>query len=193
MDESSEYISDNRIEVHAAVDEGHTVQGVIELETIDPRVVHTKLNVTVLSCPPGMVRQGEGNLANCVCRGSYGGQVVCNATAHQVKLRRGSWIGYYTYKGRTKTVASTCLYCSPLSEQLYLDLPRNSAELESQLCNKVNRKGTLCGQCLEGYGATLYNNICIKCGENEAKNMWLYYIFIEYVPLTVFLNNSRHL
>ena len=186
VDESTEYISDNRIEVHAAVDEGHTVQGVIELETIDPRVVHTKLNVTVLSCPPGMARRGEGNLANCVCRGSYGGQVICNATAHQAKLQRGSWIGYYTYKGHTKTVVSSCPYCSSFSEQLYLDLPRNSAELESQLCNKVNRKGTLCGQCLEGYGATLYNNICIKCGENEAKYMWLYYIIIEYVPLTVF-------
>ena len=186
VDQSTEYISDNHIEVHAEVSENQTLHGTIQLETIDPRVVQTKLNVTVLPCPPGMVRQGEKNATYCACRGSYDGQIICNTSTFEAKLQRGSWIGHYTYNNNTEIVASSCPYCSSFSEHRYFNLPQRSTELESHLCNKIHRTGTLCGQCSEGYGPSLYGFDCMRCDDEAAAHMWVFYILAEYVPLTIF-------
>ena len=54
-------------------------------------------------------------------------------------------------------------------------------------CASLNRQGTLCGQCLDGYTVPAYSYElkCIRC-ECELENWGLYIVF-AFVPLTVFI------
>ena len=181
IDPSSEIIADNRIEVHT---DNVTNLYEISLETSNPRVVQTTLNISVNSCPPGMVLRGGEKTASCECGGHFNGRLECNRTGFSTKLRRGNWIGKYTYKSKQKVVASDTLYFCSHSNDLFFTLPNNTEELDDFLCRKINRTGTLCGKCRDGYGPNLHTLGCIKC--DSIYIMWLYYILVQYVPLTVF-------
>ena len=54
-------------------------------------------------------------------------------------------------------------------------------------CASLNRQGTLCGQCLDGYTVPAYSYElkCIRC-DSELENWGLYIVF-AFVPLTVFI------
>ena len=182
IDQSSEITAGNHIEVHT---DNVTNWYEILLETSNPRVVQTKLNVTVTSCPPGMILRGGKKTASCECGGNFNGRLECNSTGFSTKLRRGNWIGTYTYKSRKEIVASSTLYYTSYSDDLFFTLPNNSEELDDFLCQKLNRQGTLCGKCRDGYGPSFYLD-CIKCDGTYMYIMWLYYILAQYVPLTIF-------
>lgn len=62
-------------------------------------------------------------------------------------------------------------------------------QFDNGTCSQFNRKGILCGQCIEGYGPPAYsfNLKCVPCGNI---NLWTripLYILVAYGPLTVFL------
>ena len=54
-------------------------------------------------------------------------------------------------------------------------------------CASLNRQGTLCGQCLDGYTvpAYSYDLKCIRC-DSQLENWGLYIVF-AFLPLTVFI------
>ena len=176
IDSSTQYISDNHIELHTK--KRHEVNGTIVLETITPRVVQATINATVFRCPPGMV---DKNSPSCQCGGSFGGILECNATSFRTKIQRGSWIGLYTYRNVSAVVASSTPYFDS-SSKLFIELPRKTDELEKILCGKVNRIGTLCGKCAEGYGPSIRTLVCVHC---DANYMWAFYLLSQYLPLTL--------
>ncbi|CAI8037586.1 hypothetical protein GBAR_LOCUS21022, partial [Geodia barretti] len=137
VDSSTKYISDNHIELHTR--NGRENNGKILLETIDPRVVHVIMNVTVFPCPPGMVTVGDE--PSCQCRGSFNGILECNAIDFHTKIQRGNWIGLYTYHNVSKVVASSTPYFDSTSNNLFIKLPRRTDELDKTLtlCGEVNR------------------------------------------------------
>ncbi len=59
-------------------------------------------------------------------------------------------------------------------------------ELNEALCDKFNRRGSLCGSCKDGYYplAYSYNMTCVRC-EDTWYN-WVEYLVVVYLPLTVF-------
>ena len=54
-------------------------------------------------------------------------------------------------------------------------------------CASLNRQGTLCGQCLDGYNVPAYSYElkCIRC-DSQLENWGLYIVF-AFLPLTVFI------
>ena len=182
IDSSSEYISDNHIEVHAADGNDILNAGDVLLETIDPRVIQITLNVSILPCPPGMVLEGHGNMSICECGGSFNGILQCNATGFHTKLQHGNWIGMCAHKNSHRIVAGSSPYYSSASD-LFIDLPNNYTDsLDSFLCQQIHRTGVLCGKCIKGYGPSLHTLECIHC---DAEYMWVFYILSQYVPLTL--------
>ena len=182
IDTSSEYISDNHIEVHASdVNNVLNNGGSILLETVDPRVIQIKLNVSVLPCPPGMVLRGSENSSSCECGGSFNGILECDATSFSTRLQQGNWIGTYMHGNVAKTVASGTPYFST-DDNLFIQLPNNADELDRTLCQNIHRNGTLCGHCQQGYGPSLHTLECVYC---DARYTWVYYLLSQYLPLTV--------
>ena len=180
IDKSTKYISDNHIEVHAdPLDFGE-----ISLETDDSRVVQAKLSVGMLLCPAGMIKNGSGSTAICMCGGNYGGRVICMDDKFQAKLQRGAWIGYYVDNSVIITIASDCPFCASISNDRYFPIPSNASKFEGFLCHKIHRQGTACGKCILGYGPSLNDFTCIKC--SDYKYNWMLYLVVEIFPVTIF-------
>ena len=183
IDSSSQYISNNLIELHGTP----TTRATILLETANPRVLFTELKVDVQLCPPGMIL--DSNSSDCKCHGDYAGHINCSESDFQSRLKRGGWLGYYNYSGEPMLVAGECPYCALIGKEHYFSLPRNSSALDDSLCGKINRRGVLCGKCQHGYGPTQnsYFFACKNCSSaSEIKYQWVFYLLAEFLPITIF-------
>ena len=68
----------------------------------------------------------------------------------------------------------------------YISLPDNISELNEYMCGALNRKGIICGQCIDGYGpsVTSMGHTCSDC-----TGAWYgvpLYLFLEFIPITIF-------
>jgi len=54
------------------------------------------------------------------------------------------------------------------------------------MCRQFNCKGSLCGQCIEGYYTSVYSYdlTCTKC--HDSASNWYKFLLIAFLPLTVF-------
>ena len=68
---------------------------------------------------------------------------------------------------------------------VYIWLPENMSSLNEFMCGPLNREGTLCGKCKDGYGTALYSYTlkCSKCWGHGYG--WVLYWTLELVPITV--------
>jgi len=89
--------------------------------------------------------------------------------------------------------ATGMVYCGPCpynyftekAEGLWVPLPQNVSKLNEYLCGAFNQEGTLCGQCMRGYGLSVYSPDlrCSKCNQHSG---WAWYIYTEFVLQTIF-------
>ena len=183
IDPSSQYISGNRIQVHTGKSkDNREVNGSVLIETTEPRVVQAIVNISVFPCPPGMVLMGDNETGSCTCGGNFEGIITCNFTGFYTEIRRGNWIGFYSLNNIEKIVAGRTPYFQSGSNNLFLKLPIKLDKLDGFLCGKINRKGTLCGECVDGYGPSIHTLDCIPC---DANYMWALYLLSQYLPLTL--------
>ena len=192
LDNNSLYISDRSFELYGKPG----VYGTLRLETIEPRVISTELNVALQPCPPGMVESGNGSMTACRCMGNYGGYIECNSTTFSAKILRGSWIGQSRHRSNATCdldvssddlLVGQCPYCSLLGSDLFIPLGQSTCNLSNVLCNKINRTGELCGHCQLGYGPIVNGDLeCVLCPPNVAKYHWIFYLMTEYLPIVIF-------
>ena len=96
-----------------------------------------------------------------------------------------------TYDSATeRTEYGACPYIShykttSADHMFYMELPDNVSILNEFMCGPLNREGTLCGKCKDGYGITLYSYRleCSKCWGHGYR--WVLYYFLELFPITV--------
>ncbi len=71
--------------------------------------------------------------------------------------------------------------------QYHLPPIESCQELNDMMCGPFNREGLLCTKCKPGYGLPLYshNLKCEKCNDKYTGWLWLLYLLLELVPLTV--------
>ena len=88
------------------------------------------------------------------------------------------------------TAVGFCQYIQHLNttyvdQVLYITLPYNVSLLNESMCGPLNREGTLCGKCKDGYGVAMYsyNLECSKCWGHSYG--WALYFFLELFPITV--------
>jgi hypothetical protein len=96
-----------------------------------------------------------------------------------------------TYEEETNTVSlSFCSYFDlnghNISEPGFITLPSNASEPNDYMCGPMNRKGLVCGECIDGYGPSVTSPkfICSDC-----LNAWYgvpLYLLLELIPVIVF-------
>ena len=74
---------------------------------------------------------------------------------------------------------------SSVTQLGYLLLPNNYSDLNSFMCDPMNRKGFVCSDCVDHYGpsVTSYGYECSKCASS-----WqgiLMYLLVEFLPITL--------
>ena len=68
----------------------------------------------------------------------------------------------------------------------YITLPRNISELNDYMCKRMNRRGFVCKDCIDGYGPSV-TSVGYKC--SNCTNAWYgipLYIIMEVLPITFF-------
>ena len=96
-----------------------------------------------------------------------------------------------TYNNETEaTEYGACPYIAHYSTTSFEGIPRiqmpsNVFLLNEFMCGPLNREGTLCGKCKDGYGIALYSYTleCSKCWGHGYG--WVLYWALELFPITV--------
>ena len=135
-------------------------------------------------CPPWFIPDNT-SITGCSCH-SFTPDVMCGK--HFSLMHFGICITYNSAVELTEF--GHCPYIAHYNttsddHDLYIQLPDNVSLLNEFMCGPLNREGTLCGQCRDGYGIALYSYSleCSKCWGHGYG--WLLYYFLELFPITV--------
>ena len=113
---------------------------------------------------------------------------IVRCTEEGVNLR----VGYcMTYEELERTIyIAFCPFSGNFStndDGRYIKIPtKNVSELNTYMCQPMNRKGQLCSRCIQGFGPSVISLglVCSNC-----TGAWYgvpLYLFLEFVPITVF-------
>ena len=154
-----------------------------------PSLLLLLLNITEQAtarnvCPPWFIPDNTSR-TGCSCPG-FTPDVKCGK--HFSLMHFGICMTYnsaieLTEFGRCPYIAH---YNTTLDDKdLYIQLPDNVFLLNEFMCGPLNREGTLCGKCKDGYGIALYSYTleCSKCWGHGYG--WVLYYLLELFPITV--------
>jgi len=138
---------------------------------------------TAAVCPPWFIPDNSST-TGCTCHNTAAIKCWKNSPLLQ--------FGYcITYNNANETTEDgACPYIAryrtiAVDHVLYIQLPDNVSLLNEFMCGPLNREGTLCGKCKDGYGTALYSYTleCSKCWGHGYE--WALYYFLELFPITV--------
>ena len=171
------------------------------LQSVDNKNLLLAMNINIRCCPPGYVFQyGSGDMGTCHCgMTSVTGIAECNETDPEVisaVLERDYWAGYLPYKDQhscdgQKFFTGSCPpgYCQ--TQQVTLPENNSQQELQGVVCAGTNRKGLLCGDCLDGKGIAVNFNgirpVCASCQEGISYVGIPVWFLTEWVPMLAFM------
>ena len=123
----------------------------------------------------------------CEC-GVSSGVAYCNQQTMEVEI----WFYYCaTFSGQEGVFyAGLCPYSNKFnhSNTPYSLLPSDPDLLNEAMCGPYNRKGLLCGECIDGYGPGVYtlDRKCVNCSKLSMSSAICLYLLVEFVPVLLF-------
>ena len=139
------------------------------------------------ACPPWFIPDNSSS-TGCSCSPDVHRYVQCGSDFPLVRFSN-----CMTYNKSTEsTEVGPCPYITRYNTNttivdhvFYIQLPSNVSLLNNFMCGPLNREGTLCGKCKDGYGIALYSYTleCSKCWGHGYG--WVLYYFLELFPITV--------
>ena len=135
---------------------------------------------------------------NCMCGNTFDGIVSCDEYTKEVGVQECFCITRYHIRNTTLAVLGQCMLncvnntAISLAVYIYHHVPRDlvSGDNNNSVCGYLHRKGTLCGQCEDGYYVAAYSYTfeCIRCHhQSQFFPNWLWYMLVAYIPLTLFM------
>ena len=142
----------------------------IELQLDNIRRLSTTVNVSLQTCPPGFTFNNESQF--CICQYSNFIQCGYKNSRWNAELAAGYCASYsatdeYNQKsilfGRCPFTID--LYNNNSHPILFLPLPFDKDKLNINFCGKLNRNGTLCGDCATNHSIDVISSTfsCRKC------------------------------
>ena len=183
----------------------------LELQSEGSRKINILLNLTILKCPPGFAQFETNSGAvrmkfKCECPSEshqYRGYLKCSSKRQTSKIDMKYWYGPVEVEGESGEEAVTYLMgITPFAYRVssqhtevterHKYLPKDLGAVEGFICGSTNRRGVLCGQCLEGYAVAINSLIyeCIPCSSKSTtakefvKHLFAY-IALTYVPIII--------
>ncbi len=182
-----QYLSSANISIHGR--EGNVFE--YNISTMYPRIISSRAVLTLEKCPLGF--KFDDSLEECV-GGNF--PYIRTHTNYTTSIRRGYWIGEYgncNKSGNCTVVVSRCLFC-PFNKHLprtnyILINETNRSDVNSFFCSDMNRTGTFCANCMEGYAPAVASDHykCVNCSKESAKYSWILYIIGKFLPISIIL------
>ena len=122
----------------------------------------------------------------CECGTELNGYVKCHQQLLRVDVILRSCM---TLFNNISVVAGICQhsFASNITSRVYSSVPDDPAELDSQFCAPYNRRGLLCGECIDRNGPSpFYSDFCASCSDLNLGAAVCLYLFIALFPTTLF-------
>ena len=135
-------------------------------------------------CPPWFTPDNKSS-TGCSCNegARRGHEFKCQSNS--ISLQFGYCMTYNNLNGLSEF--GKCPYITHyITDKFhFIQLPDNVSKLNEFMCGPLNREGTLCGKCKDGYGIALYSYTleCTKCWRHGYG--WVLYYFLQLFPITV--------
>jgi hypothetical protein len=152
-----------------------------------------------LQCPTWTLPVNNHS-ATCECADTVDAIIICDPVTKTTYMHLSYCMGYI--EESDMTVFGSCVYNNwyVYSESsvknrsallrdthAYYPLPRNKSDLDSS-CGYLNRRGLLCGKCLDGFSPPLlsYDLKCMECSDVDRIRNWFILLARVVVPTTLF-------
>ena len=128
----------------------------------------------------------------CEC-GVSARDVYCNQQTMKVETWFNSCV---TFSGQEGVFYAGCCpysYRFNHSYGIYSLLPSDPDLLNEAMCGPYNRKGLICGECIDGYGPgvyTLYRK-CVDCSKLSMSSAICLYLLVEFLPVLLILSVTK--
>ena len=185
VSDSYSYVSDEEIMFEGMQNKSI----IINAETLHRRLLDVRLEVNIGYCPPAYYFEGGTCHCSVSTHHELPGIVGCVEDTNQAKMLVGYWAGCTndTDDGSVALATGQCPlgYCYYVYSADGLVLLPNNCSLSQSLCLPNNRKGLLCGECIEGF-SVYYHSDRYKCGDCDYAAYGIpFYIISELLPCTI--------
>ena len=183
----------------------------LELQTSGARSLHVEIKMSILECHPGFfpISSDLPKSTTCECPSEsedYRNLLRCVAKDFLSRIHFHYWYGPVNTSthGGSKNM-STCylMGSTPFAyrskdanlvvNDRFIDLPRTIDKVDHKLCGGANRKGVLCGECLDDYAVAVNSPSyeCVPCSSIGAsatrefvKHLFAY-VALTYIPIAI--------
>ena len=170
----------------------------ILLEIEGDRNIFMTVNVSLQDCPPGFYFDNRS--VSCTCLGNIRTVLHC-AYGPDLEWTAYLIVGYcmsysqlqFGQKDSQEVVYGQCPFTPGLESEsqsvfLFLPLPKQKENLESQFCGKMNRRGILCGKCADNFSINVFSD-SFECQNCTALAInWVIFVAVEgLLPLVFFI------
>ena len=146
-------------------------------------------STTADGCPTWFYYSNTTGHAECECGQLFSGKIQCNKQEKMVEIRAGFCASRADIEDGLY-YAGDCLFghTSNMTNRVFSELPTNPDQLNEAMCGPYNRRGLLCGRCIDGYGPAVYSldRRCVNCSSLSVVSAISLYLFLEFFPITVF-------
>ena len=137
------------------------------------------------SCPTWHVEIKHDGVTRCVCGATLEAKVKCDDATQETLILTGYCMSYNETINDTVIGRCPFTYHYPDAQTFYVILPNDTHELNSFMCDGLNRTGLLCSECQQDLGPAIlsYKRECVECFDKRYG--WLLYITATLIPTTI--------
>ena len=125
--------------------------------------------------------------SGCECGSEVGGLIECDQHTNSVAIRLGFSMIYDNSRDEAVFGFNNFAQYSNVTNRFFVPLPSDPLQLNNYTCRQYNRKGLLCGKCVEGYGPAVYYFTfhCTDCSQLSTMSAIALFLLLYLLPITV--------
>ena len=151
-------------------------------------VVHVYLSsvsASNTSCPTWFYYNNSSH--QCECGSPLGDKFRCNQLEKRAQIANGFCATSTEQEGLYYAGYCPFGHTENSTNRMYSELPSDPDLLNEVMCGPYNRKGLLCGECIDGYGPAVFSPYkkCENCSKLSTGFAVSLYLLLELTPITL--------
>ena len=152
-------------------------------------VVHlymSSVSASNTSCPTWFYY--SNTTQQCECGRLTTERIHCNQQEWKVEIADGFCATFAGQEGQYCAGECPFRHTGNNTNRMFSELPSDPDQLNVMMCGPYNRKGLLCGRCIDDHGPAVYSldMKCANCSRHSTGYAISLYLFLEVIPITLF-------
>ena len=149
-------------------------------------VYSSSVSASNTSCPTWFYYSNTTH--QCECGINLFGGIHCNQQEMKAEIANGYCATSTVQEGLYYAGSCPFIDTENNTDRLFSELPSDPDLLNDTMCGPYNRKGLLCGRCIDGYGPAVYSldMKCANCSKLSTGYAISVYLLLEFIPITLF-------